>query len=192
MPSAAIASSNRLRCPIGTTPISLRSSDVRRGNTLASISFARNASSYCSSPRPRSHAAMSTLASLDAVTASLVKLPQILAARECRVACRRHGHAMHYGDAVIGPFGARALRGLYDEPGPNPVLAPLGDVGSGSWAAVVARLMVPPVCPQLRNCRVRPGSYAWCHNRTSLCPRFAAGIRKYRILFSGFSGFGRR
>src|SRR6266481_4788161 len=33
-------------------------------------------------------------------------------------------------------------------------------------AAVVARLMVRPVCPQLRKVRVRPGSYAWCHIRT--------------------------
>jgi hypothetical protein len=40
----------------------MRSSDVRLGSTPSSISFARNAGSYCSSPRPRSHAAMSTLA----------------------------------------------------------------------------------------------------------------------------------
>jgi hypothetical protein len=38
---------------------------------------------------------------------------------------------------------------------------------SGSQAAVVARLMVRPVRPQLRKCRVRPCSYAWCHDRTS-------------------------
>ena len=63
VPSAAIASSNRRRWPIGTTPISLRSSDVRLGSTLSSISFTRNAGSYCSSPRAWSHAAMSTLAS---------------------------------------------------------------------------------------------------------------------------------
>jgi len=31
----------------------------------------------------------------------------------------------------------------------------------GSMAAVVAKLMVQPVCPQLRKCRVDPGSYAW-------------------------------
>ena len=62
-PSSVIVSSNRLRCSIGTTPISLRSSDVRLGNILASISLARNAGSYCSSPRLRSHAARSTLAS---------------------------------------------------------------------------------------------------------------------------------
>ena len=61
-PSTAIASSSRRRWPIGTTPISRRSSDVRWGSTFSSISFARNAGSYCSSPRPRSQAAMSTLA----------------------------------------------------------------------------------------------------------------------------------
>jgi len=36
----------------------------------------------------------------------------------------------------------------------------------GSRAAVVAGLTVRPVCPQLRKCRVRRGSYAWCHNWT--------------------------
>jgi hypothetical protein len=36
----------------------------------------------------------------------------------------------------------------------------------GSRAAVVARLMGRPVCPQLRNCRVRPSSYAWCREQT--------------------------
>ena len=35
----------------------IRSSAVSRGNTCASTSFARNADSYCPSPRPRSHAA---------------------------------------------------------------------------------------------------------------------------------------
>ena len=37
----------------------------------------------------------------------------------------------------------------------------------GSRAAVVGRLMVRPVCPQLRKCRVRPGSFAWCHKQQS-------------------------
>ena len=37
----------------------------------------------------------------------------------------------------------------------------------GSRTAVFARLMVRPVCPQLRKCRVRPGSYAWCQEKTS-------------------------
>jgi hypothetical protein len=40
------------------------------------------------------------------------------------------------------------------------------DVWIGSRAAVVASLMVRPVCLQLRKYRVRPGNYAWCHNRT--------------------------
>ena len=30
--------------------------------------------------------------------------------------------------------------------------------------------MARPVCPQLRKCRVRPGSYAWCHFRTFVDP----------------------
>jgi hypothetical protein len=41
------------------------------------------------------------------------------------------------------------------------------EVGFGSRAAVVARLTVWPVCPQLRNCPVCPDSYAWCQFRTS-------------------------
>ena len=40
-------------------------------------------------------------------------------------------------------------------------------------AAVVARLTVPPVCPQLRKCRVRPGSYG-------LVPQADAGARVSR------------
>jgi hypothetical protein len=39
----------------------------------------------------------------------------------------------------------------------------------GSRAAVVARSMVGPVCRQLRKCRVRPDSYAWCHERSFGC-----------------------
>jgi hypothetical protein len=40
-------------------------------------------------------------------------------------------------------------------------------VGYGSRAAVIARVMVRPVWPQLRKCPVRPGSYAWCQLPTS-------------------------
>ena len=36
----------------------------------------------------------------------------------------------------------------------------------GLRADVVPRLMVRPVYPQLRNCRMRRGSYAWCQQRT--------------------------
>jgi len=32
--------------------------------------------------------------------------------------------------------------------------------------AVIPRLMIRPVCPQLRKCHVCPGSYAWCHYPT--------------------------
>jgi hypothetical protein len=40
------------------------------------------------------------------------------------------------------------------------------NVRVGSRAAVVARVMLRPVFPQLRKCRVSRGGYAWCHNRT--------------------------
>jgi hypothetical protein len=40
-------------------------------------------------------------------------------------------------------------------------------VADGNASFDVARLMVRPVCPQLRKCRVRPGSYAWCQKLTS-------------------------
>jgi hypothetical protein len=43
----------------------------------------------------------------------------------------------------------------------------LGYARYGSRAAVVAMLIVRPVCPQLRKCHVHPGSYALCQNRTS-------------------------
>src|SRR5580693_2035150 len=52
-------------------------------------------------------------------------------------------------------------------PNSTPSTSPLVRVGFGSRAPVVARLMGRPVCPQLRNCRVRPSSYAWCQNRKS-------------------------
>jgi hypothetical protein len=58
-PGAAIASSRRRRCPTKVTPRSFRSSAVRLGNTLSSISFARNAGSYCSSLSFRSQSATS-------------------------------------------------------------------------------------------------------------------------------------
>jgi len=37
----------------------------------------------------------------------------------------------------------------------------------GSRAVIVARLTLRPVCPQLRKCRVCPGSYAWCRRQKS-------------------------
>src|ERR1700680_2427383 len=40
-----------------------------------------------------------------------------------------------------------------------------GTEGSNPSSAA-ARLMVRPVCPKLRKCRVRPRSYAWCHKRS--------------------------
>jgi hypothetical protein len=40
-------------------------------------------------------------------------------------------------------------------------------VSFGSRAAVVAGLMVRLICPQLRNCRERPGNHAWCHKQSS-------------------------
>jgi hypothetical protein len=62
---AAIASSSLRRSPTKETPRSFRSSAVRLGSTSASILFARNTGSYCSSPRRLSQAAMSTTASPD-------------------------------------------------------------------------------------------------------------------------------
>jgi hypothetical protein len=62
------------------TPRSLRSSAVRLGNTRASISLSRNACSYRCSPRPRSHAAISALASLRSLPRWLT-VPLIVAAR---------------------------------------------------------------------------------------------------------------
>ena len=44
---------------------------------------------------------------------------------------------------------------------------PNRNVQIGSRAVIVARLTLRPVWPQLRKCRVRPGSYAWCQFRTS-------------------------
>src|SRR5580693_10490514 len=52
-------------------------------------------------------------------------------------------------------------------PNSTPSTSPLVRVGYSARAPVVARLMGRPVCPQLRNCRVRPSSYAWCQNRKS-------------------------
>jgi hypothetical protein len=39
-------------------------------------------------------------------------------------------------------------------------------VGLGSRASVFGKLTVRLVCPQLRKCPVRFGSYAWCHQPT--------------------------
>ena len=60
---AAIAASILRRCPTRPTPRSLRSSAVNSGSIARSMALSRNACSYCCSPRPWSHAAMSTLAS---------------------------------------------------------------------------------------------------------------------------------
>src|ERR1700730_11859423 len=47
-------------------------------------------------------------------------------------------------------------------------------VGIGSSAAVVARLTVRPVCPQLRKCRLRSGSYVWYQELTPTGPSHPA------------------
>ena len=52
---AAMASSSLRRCPSAVTPSSFRSSAVRLGRTVSSISFSRNAASYFSeaqAPQP--------------------------------------------------------------------------------------------------------------------------------------------
>src|SRR4051794_23285195 len=67
--NAAIASNRRRRWPIGTTPISLRSSVVSLGNISASTAFSWNAAAYCSRPRLFSHPPTST-----AVSSRLVML----------------------------------------------------------------------------------------------------------------------
>src|SRR5580704_11120107 len=56
---AAIASRSLRRCPNAATPSSFRSSAVRPGRTVSSISFSRNAASYFPRPRPRSQTTMS-------------------------------------------------------------------------------------------------------------------------------------
>ena len=53
---ATIASSSRRRWPTDAMP---RSSVVKLGNTAPSMSLPRNTGSYCPSPRPRSHPAIS-------------------------------------------------------------------------------------------------------------------------------------
>ena len=50
------------------------------------------------------------------------------------------------------------------------------EVCCGSRAAVIPRLMVRSVCPQLRKCRVRPGGYAWCQLPTSGEPPLTAAV----------------
>ena len=57
--SAAIASSSLRRCPSAVTPSSLRSSAVRSGRTVSSISFSRKTASYFPRPRLRSQTTMS-------------------------------------------------------------------------------------------------------------------------------------
>ena len=56
---AAIASRILRRCPTMPTPKSFRSSAVKFGRTVSSISFSRNAASYFPRPRLRSQAPMS-------------------------------------------------------------------------------------------------------------------------------------
>src|ERR1700730_8231269 len=51
---AVMASRSLRRCPTIPTPKSFRSSAVRLGRTVSSISFSRNAASYLSRPRLRS------------------------------------------------------------------------------------------------------------------------------------------
>ena len=57
--SAAIAARSLRRWPTEVTPMLIRSSAVSSGSTSPSTSLSRNAGAYCSSPSPRSHAAMS-------------------------------------------------------------------------------------------------------------------------------------
>src|SRR5262249_26892731 len=52
---AAMASRSLRRWPTAPTPMSFRSSAVKRGRTVSSISLSRNAVAYRSRPRLRSH-----------------------------------------------------------------------------------------------------------------------------------------
>ena len=63
---AAMASSSFTRCPSDVTPSSFRSSAVRFGRTVSSISFSRNAASYFPRPRLRSQTTMSMTSNLRA------------------------------------------------------------------------------------------------------------------------------
>ncbi len=78
-PSAAMASSNRRRCPIDVTPSSRRSSPVSRRKTSPSMSLSRNAGIYCSSPRPRSHSTISIgVAHKRQTSGTLLSRPSVL------------------------------------------------------------------------------------------------------------------
>src|SRR5215471_6975370 len=88
--STAIAASNLRRCPTRLTPRSFRSSAVSSGNTAASIALSRNVSSYCCNPRPRSHTAMSTLASRGVPKALTYPTQNWGCARTLRTACRAY------------------------------------------------------------------------------------------------------
>jgi hypothetical protein len=56
------ASSSLRRCPTILTPRSFKSSAVKLGRTASSISFSRNAASYCPRPRLRSQSPRSMVA----------------------------------------------------------------------------------------------------------------------------------
>src|SRR5262252_1431903 len=93
---AAIAASNLRRCPTRLTPRSFRSSAVSSGNTAASIALSRNASSYCSNPRSRSHAAMSTLA------LPTRSLPLSFTLTQTTPACEYSGAVCHSPSSAVG------------------------------------------------------------------------------------------
>jgi hypothetical protein len=107
-----MASMSRRRWPTKLTPRSFRSSTVRLGNTLSSISFARNAGSYCCSPRPWSHAAMSTALLPAAVAAARAIVPRIVGAREhsARLVAARSRAASCTDRRTDRPSGGRARR----------------------------------------------------------------------------------
>src|SRR5262249_59847656 len=58
----AAASRSFRRCPTIPMPKSFKSSAVKLGRTVSSISFSRNAASYLSRPRPRSQLPTSIIA----------------------------------------------------------------------------------------------------------------------------------
>jgi hypothetical protein len=78
----------------------------------------------------------------------------------------------------VAEFEAIAQNLLSHEEGPFWVER-VAEVRLGSRAAASAGLLVRPVCPKLRKCRARPGSYAWCQLPTSGEPPLTIPVRHH-------------
>jgi len=112
-PSAAMASRSLRRWPTKVTPRSFRSSAVRLGSTLSSISLSRNAGALRSRPKSCSHSAMSMVILGSGERQSLMnddtpvpfELPAI-ALRNRRSVGRRHLQAVK---RLLSKHGHRSL-----------------------------------------------------------------------------------